>query len=126
MSNRADYHLPPTGDFPNRHPVQAQGIGSIGRPGREDSSQEPGLIIAGMRFQDAALSLMQPGNHDQFIAHLDPLRPLCHRHIHFEPGVGRAFAALVRGCSTILERRAEEGHLPNRLSNVRGNRYVAW
>src|SRR5712691_12239183 len=61
-----------------------------------------------MRFQDVAPSLVQPGNHDEFIAHLDPLKPLCTRRMHFEPCVGRASAALVGCCSTIFERRAKE------------------
>src|SRR5215469_7698481 len=71
-----------------------------------------------MRFQNVALSLVQPGNHHEFIAHRNPLQPRCHRRIHFEPGVGRAFAALIGGFSTLFERRMKQANGSKGMVNL--------
>jgi hypothetical protein len=63
-----------------------------------------------MHFQDVALSLVQPGNHDEFVAHRNPFKSLCNRRVHFEPGVGRAFATLIGGFFTLFERRMKQAN----------------
>src|SRR5215467_5674336 len=88
-----------------------------------------------MRFQNVALSLVQPGNHHEFITHRNPLQPRCHRRIHFEPGIGRAFVALIGGFSTLFERRMKHAngrkgivslshHAPSFISD--GTRKTGW
>src|SRR4051812_30275933 len=63
-----------------------------------------------MHFQEVALSLVQPGNHDDLVAHFDTLKSLCKRRVHFEPGVGRAFAALPGSFFTLFERRMKQAN----------------
>src|SRR5260370_23747640 len=63
-----------------------------------------------MHFQDVALSLVQPGNHDDLVANLDTLKSLCNRRIHFEPCVGGSFMALPGSFSRLFERRMKQAN----------------
>jgi hypothetical protein len=57
-----------------------------------------------MHFQDVALSFVQPRNHNEFITHLDALKPLYDRDMHFEPGVRGTFTALPGSFPRVFER----------------------
>jgi hypothetical protein len=57
-----------------------------------------------MRFQEVALSFVQPGNHDELITHRNPFKPLCNRLMYFKPSVGSSFVALPGRFSRLFER----------------------
>jgi hypothetical protein len=61
-----------------------------------------------MYLQDVALSLVKPGNDNNFIADRNAVKSLCYRRIHFEPGVGRAFTALLGGFFALFEWRTND------------------
>src|SRR5436309_10636735 len=61
-----------------------------------------------MHFQYVALSLMQPGNHNNFIAHCNPFKSFSNRRIYFEPCIRGSFAALHGSFSSLFERRAKK------------------
>ena len=60
-------------DPEHRHAMESDRVRAVGRPRREDAGQGPGLVVARVDLQDAAVGLVQPRQDDQLVADADPL-----------------------------------------------------
>jgi hypothetical protein len=76
-------------------------------------------------LQRFALSLVKPGNDDNFGTRRQPFKPRRVRLLQFDPGIGRTFIALPRRFLKMSERRTDEANRVKGIVNLRHNNTIS-
>lgn len=104
-----------TVDLENCHAVQPDRIRAIWRARAEDAVKPRSRIVARTHAKDAAIRLVQPGEHKHFLPNAEIARRVSVLRRDHEPRIGCALVPLLRCVGSTDERRA---HSPDRIQSV--------
>src|SRR6188472_3152739 len=90
----------------------------FGRTGCEDARQRPAQVVARMHGEGGAIRLVEPGDEDQFLAHLDPAESVEEGWLDLDRGVRRPLVPLPRRLRRVDELRPNEADWMQRVHVV--------
>jgi hypothetical protein len=87
--------------------MKADRIGPMRGPGREHSGSGPRGVTPRMGHELAPISAVEPGDQDDAVPHLDSAQGIDDVRLEFDPGLGAALVALLRGRLDVGQRRGD-------------------
>src|ERR1700752_4688376 len=90
--------------------MKADRVRSIRRSRRKDSGERDPFVVPWMGLQDAAVSLVQPGHHNQLGAGGDPMKRRRELRFDFEGGWRCALECLTRRIAQSVKRGSHQSN----------------
>jgi len=90
--------------------MQAQRVRPVGRSRGENAGKLAVGVRTGVNFQHLAVGFMQPRDHDNVRAGLEPVECFCGERSYFQPDIGSALGALLRRLLTRLDCGSEDSN----------------